>query len=96
MIMDHPGARHPARQHLLHHARQADARGARGAHGAPTRPEEIGWPAAFYRDAVMHAREIRNRYTALDLVEDLALAEMLLKAGAKSSLELHPDAHEEL
>jgi glycerol-1-phosphate dehydrogenase [NAD(P)+] len=38
--------------------------------GAPTRPEEIGWPAAFYRDAVMHAREIRNRYTALDLAGD--------------------------
>ena len=38
--------------------------------GAPTRPEEAGWPAEFYRDAVVHGREIRNRYTALDLAGD--------------------------
>ena len=38
--------------------------------GAPTRPEEVGWPAAFYRDAVLHGREIRDRYTALDLAGD--------------------------
>ena len=38
--------------------------------GAPTRPEEAGWPAAFYRDAVLHGREIRDRYTALDLAGD--------------------------
>ena len=38
--------------------------------GAPTKPEEAGWPASFYRDAVLHAREIRNRYTALDLAGD--------------------------
>jgi len=40
--------------------------------------------------------ESSDGYTALDLVEDLALEEMLLKAGAKSSLELYPDAHKEL
>ncbi len=38
--------------------------------GAPTRPLELRWPAAFYRDAVLHAREIRNRYTFLDLAAD--------------------------
>jgi glycerol-1-phosphate dehydrogenase [NAD(P)+] len=35
--------------------------------GAPTHPEDLGWPRTFYRDAVRHAREIRNRYTFLDL-----------------------------
>ena len=35
--------------------------------GAPTRPEDLGWPKAFYCDAVRHARELRNRYTFLDL-----------------------------
>lgn len=38
--------------------------------GAPSRPADLGWPAAFYRDAVLHAREIRNRYTFLDLGAD--------------------------
>ena len=35
--------------------------------GAPTRPSDINVPDDFYRDAVLHAREIRNRYTFLDL-----------------------------
>ena len=35
--------------------------------GAPTTPAEIGVPAAAYRQAVLHAREIRNRFTFLDL-----------------------------
>jgi glycerol-1-phosphate dehydrogenase [NAD(P)+] len=38
--------------------------------GAPTTPEELGWPRAFYSDAVRHAREIRDRYTFLDLAAD--------------------------
>ena len=33
-------------------------------------PEALGWPRGFYRDAVRHAREIRNRYTFLDLAAD--------------------------
>jgi glycerol-1-phosphate dehydrogenase [NAD(P)+] len=35
--------------------------------GAPTTPEEIHCPRDFYRQAVSHCREIRNRYTFLDL-----------------------------
>ncbi len=35
--------------------------------GAPSTPEDLGWSHDFYRDAVRHAREIRNRYTFLDL-----------------------------
>jgi glycerol-1-phosphate dehydrogenase [NAD(P)+] len=38
--------------------------------GAAITPEALGWPRAFYRDAVRHAREIRNRYTFLDLAAD--------------------------
>lgn len=38
--------------------------------GAPTTPEDLHWPRAFYRDAVRHAREIRDRYSFLDLAGD--------------------------
>jgi glycerol-1-phosphate dehydrogenase [NAD(P)+] len=39
--------------------------------GAPTTPEELGWPRAFYLDALRHARELRDRYTFLDLAADM-------------------------
>ena len=35
--------------------------------GAPTAPADLGVPPVFYRTAVLHAREIRDRYTFLDL-----------------------------
>ncbi len=38
--------------------------------GAPTLPGELGWTDALLADAVQHAREIRNRYTFLDLAAD--------------------------
>jgi hypothetical protein len=38
--------------------------------GAPVAPAELGWPAAAIDDARRHAREIRDRYTFLDLVAD--------------------------
>lgn len=41
--------------------------------GAPATPEDLGLPGAFYRDAVMHAREIRDRFTFLDLAADSGL-----------------------
>jgi glycerol-1-phosphate dehydrogenase [NAD(P)+] len=37
---------------------------------AVTTPEELGWPRNFYSQALRHAREIRNRYTFLDLAAD--------------------------
>jgi glycerol-1-phosphate dehydrogenase [NAD(P)+] len=40
--------------------------------GAPTSPDELGWPAALLADALAHAREIRNRYTFLDFSADLS------------------------
>ena len=45
--------------------------------GAPTTPEELGWPRAPYEEAVRHAREIRNRFTFLDLAGDAWLLEDL-------------------
>ena len=39
--------------------------------GTPTTPKELGWPRDFYLDAVRHAREIRDRYTFLDLAADI-------------------------
>jgi glycerol-1-phosphate dehydrogenase [NAD(P)+] len=39
--------------------------------GAPTTPADLGWPASFYRDAVLHAREIRDRWTFLDFAADI-------------------------
>jgi len=41
--------------------------------GAPVAPPELDWTPAFYRTAVEHAREIRNRYTALDLAADASV-----------------------
>jgi glycerol-1-phosphate dehydrogenase [NAD(P)+] len=43
--------------------------------GAPTTPEALGWNPAFYNQAVRHAREIRNRWTILDLAADGGLLE---------------------
>lgn len=34
--------------------------------GVATRPEDLGIPEPFYREAVLHARELRERYTMLD------------------------------
>ncbi len=38
--------------------------------GAPIAPAQVNWPAEFYRQAVSHGREIRNRFTFLDLAAE--------------------------
>ncbi len=38
--------------------------------GAPLEPRDVGWGPGAYREAVLHAPEIRNRYTFLDLARD--------------------------
>jgi len=48
------------------------------ASGAPTTPEALGWPRDFYLDAVVHARELRNRYTFLDLAADCGMLDTSL------------------
>ena len=39
--------------------------------GAPISADQLGWPDALWADAMAHARELRNRYTFLDLAADL-------------------------
>ncbi len=39
----------------------------------PAVAEDLHWPRPFYRDAVRHARAMRNRYTFLDLAADSGL-----------------------
>jgi glycerol-1-phosphate dehydrogenase [NAD(P)+] len=43
--------------------------------GGPTTAAELGLDVDFYREAVCHAREIRKRYSALDLAADAGLLE---------------------
>lgn len=43
--------------------------------GGPTAYDDLGLPTDFYRDAVVHAREIRDRFTFLDLAADSGLFE---------------------
>jgi glycerol-1-phosphate dehydrogenase [NAD(P)+] len=38
--------------------------------GGPTTARELGIDVDFYREAVIHAREIRKRYSALDIAAD--------------------------
>jgi glycerol-1-phosphate dehydrogenase [NAD(P)+] len=40
--------------------------------GAPTQASQLGWPEPLYADALAHSREIRNRYTFLDLAAELS------------------------
>ena len=41
-------------------------------------PEDLGWPRASYRAAVRHAREIRDRYTFLDLAGDAGVLDTMI------------------
>jgi glycerol-1-phosphate dehydrogenase [NAD(P)+] len=50
---------------------------------APVTAAALGWPPGFYQQAVRHAREIRNRWTFLDLAVDAdALGEPEMMAPA--------------
>jgi glycerol-1-phosphate dehydrogenase [NAD(P)+] len=48
--------------------------------GAPVTSEALGWPRAFFRTAVLHAREIRSRWTFLDLAADAGRLEAFAAA----------------
>ncbi len=45
--------------------------------GAPLTAGDLGWSPRFYAQAVRHAREIRDRYTFLDLAADSGLLETM-------------------
>jgi glycerol-1-phosphate dehydrogenase [NAD(P)+] len=38
--------------------------------GGPTNAYELGLPVEFYREAVVHCREMRNRFSFLDIAAD--------------------------
>ena len=48
--------------------------------GVATRPEDIGVAPDFYRQAVRHARKIRDRFTTLDLAADTGRLESFIAA----------------
>ena len=43
--------------------------------GGPTTARELGVPADFYREAVIHCREMRNRFSFLDIAADAGILE---------------------
>jgi glycerol-1-phosphate dehydrogenase [NAD(P)+] len=49
--------------------------------GAPATPEELGWSASVYREAVSRARLIRRRFTFLDLAGDSGILQRFLVAS---------------
>ena len=62
------------------HRSAADLQRALAAAGAPTRPSDLGWPAPLYRAAITRARQIRDRYTFLDLADDAGLLDRFVAA----------------
>lgn len=48
--------------------------------GGPTTAAELGVPVDFYREAVMHCREMRNRYSFLDIAADSGVLDDLVAA----------------
>ncbi|MEM9439459.1 MAG: iron-containing alcohol dehydrogenase [Pseudomonadota bacterium] len=50
--------------------------------GLTDAPGDLGIDIAFYRDAVVHARELRNRFTMLDIAADSGLLEPYLDQPA--------------
>jgi len=49
--------------------------GALGAAGGPVSSHDLGLDRDFYREAVVHAREMRNRYSVLDVLADAGMLE---------------------
>jgi glycerol-1-phosphate dehydrogenase [NAD(P)+] len=47
--------------------------------GGPTRASELGLPLKIWRDAVKYARDIRNRWSFLDLADDSGILDDFLK-----------------
>jgi glycerol-1-phosphate dehydrogenase [NAD(P)+] len=43
--------------------------------GAPKTATELGLSQDFYREVVIHSREIRDRYTLLDVAADSGMLE---------------------
>ena len=52
--------------------------------GAPVTARALGWPVPLFDAALRHAREIRNRYTVLDLAGDCGLLDGFARAAMES------------
>ncbi len=50
--------------------------------GGPVSAAELGLPADFYREAVRHAHEMRNRFSFVDLASDAGLLDDFAAAAA--------------
>ncbi len=46
---------------------------------APRTPADLGWPEGFWRDAVRHARTLRDRFTFLDLAAESGVLQGFLE-----------------
>lgn len=53
--------------------RLSELEAAMAAAGAPLTAQDLGLESGLYRQAILHAREIRNRYSILDLAGDAGL-----------------------
>ena len=51
-----------------------------GAAGGPTTATELGLPRKIWRDAMKYARDVRNRWSFLDLADDAGLLDDFLAA----------------
>ncbi len=61
--------------------------------GAPTTPAELGLPVEAVERALLSARDIRNRYTVLDLAAEVGLLNgWAREAARKISMEIAADA----
>ena len=43
--------------------------------GGPTTARDLGLPKGFYREAIVHCREMRNRFSFLDIAADAGYLE---------------------
>jgi glycerol-1-phosphate dehydrogenase [NAD(P)+] len=50
--------------------------------GGPTTAAELGVPVDFYREAVVHCREMRNRFSFLDIAADAGMLEDFARGEA--------------
>jgi glycerol-1-phosphate dehydrogenase [NAD(P)+] len=50
--------------------------------GAPTKPEELGLSKADLKEAILYAKEVRNKYTILDAAEYLGCLEQVAETVA--------------
>ena len=70
-----PSLRARLQEVMLPTARLAEALQAAA---APTTGADLGLPSGLYREAIRHAREIRDRYSILDLAGDAGVLEDLV------------------